>query len=92
MQECDRLKRCKEGGRTGTTEGPTRALCVKWKGAHNLYLEDTFAIALKNGVSWRYRKDGRDAQMPLSAEQAAIFCPVGSNLQLSISACKDTSL
>jgi hypothetical protein len=22
-----------------------------WKGAHNWYLEDTFAIALKNGVS-----------------------------------------
>jgi hypothetical protein len=50
MQECDRLKHCKEGGRIGTIEGPERALCVKWIGAHNWYLGDTFAIMLKSGV------------------------------------------
>ena len=39
-----------------------------------------------------YDRDGRDAQIPRSAEQAAMFCPVGSNLQLSISACNSAFL
>ena len=96
MQECDRLKHCREGVRIGTTGGPIQALCVLWKGAHNSNLGDTFAITLVNGVGEKYdtdiRKYGRNAQIPRSAEQAAIFCPVGSNLQLSISACKSAFL
>ena len=54
MQECDRLKRCKEGVRIGTIEGPIRALCVLWKGDRNSNSGDTFAITLRNGVCEGY--------------------------------------
>jgi hypothetical protein len=49
-------------------------------------------VFVRDTVIRKYDRDGRDAQIPLSAEQAAMFCPVGSNLQLSISACKGTFL
>lgn len=64
MQECDRLKHCKAGVRIGTIAGPAQALCVSWKGAHNSYLGDTFAITLVNDVCKRrgtsIRKHDRD--------------------------------
>ena len=49
--------------------------------------------AVNHGMSfWNGCKAKEDPQMLLSAEHAAMFCPVGSNRQLRISACDTLEL